>query len=100
VDQLVKKFFDRICQTYRSEAGNNPRFAAVAGELQVEKIVGLLEMKWRYQQQLEYYRRDGRLWVLHPTAWLARVRRDAKAREVAQLKAEGLRILRSKSLCG
>jgi glycosyltransferase involved in cell wall biosynthesis len=100
VDQLVKKFFDRICQTYRSEAGNNPRFAAVAGELQVEKIVELLETKWRYQQQLEYYRRDGRLWVLHPAAWLARVRRDAKAQEVAQLKAEGVRILRSKYLCG
>ena len=96
VDQLVKKFFDRICLTYRSEAANNPGFASLAGELQVEKIVGLLETKWRYQQQLEHYRRDGRLWVLHPAAWLARSRRNAKAREVAQLKAEGLRVLRQR----
>jgi hypothetical protein len=96
VDQLVKKFFDRICQTYRSEAANNPGFASLAGELQVEKIVGLLETKWRYQQELEHYRRDGRLWVFHPAAWLARSRRNAKARDIARLKKQGLRILRTR----
>jgi glycosyltransferase involved in cell wall biosynthesis len=94
VDQLVKKFFDRICQTYRTEAPKNPGFASLAGQLQVDKIVGLLETKWRYQQQLEHYRRDGRVWAFHPTAWLARWRRDTTAREIAQLKQQGLRVLR------
>jgi glycosyltransferase involved in cell wall biosynthesis len=96
VDQLVRKFFDRICQTYRAEMAANPEFAPQAAELQVDRIVGLLESKWRYQQRLEHYRRDGRLWVLHPAAWLARLRRNATARAVEQLKAEGVRILRSK----
>ena len=30
-----------------------------------------------------YRTRHGRLWVLHPGAWLARSRRNAKTREVA-----------------
>jgi glycosyltransferase involved in cell wall biosynthesis len=98
VDQFVRKCFDRICLTYRTELAKNPGFISLARELQVERAIDLLEAKWRYQQQLEYYRRDGRLWVLHPNAWLARIRRDAKGREVAQLKAEGVRVLRSKYL--
>lgn len=93
VEQLVRKFFDRICQTYRTEAANNPGFASLAGELQVDKIVGLLERKWRYQQRLEHYRQDGRIWVFHPGAWQARWRRNRTAREIAELKEEGLGIL-------
>jgi glycosyltransferase involved in cell wall biosynthesis len=98
VDQFVRKCFDRIYLTYRTELANNPGFVSQARELQVERIVELLEAKGRYQQELEYYRRDGRLWVIHPAAWLARSRRNAKGRELDRLKAEGVRLLRSKQL--
>lgn len=96
VDQLVKKMFDRISQTYREEAEKNPEFAALAAELQVDLIVDLLEQKWGFQQQLEQCRRDGGIWSLKPAAWKARGRRDAKAREIAKLRKAGLRVLGSR----
>ena len=96
VDQLVKKFFDRICLTYREELVKNREFAALATELQVDRIVELLERKWGFQRQLEHHRRAGKIWSLNTAAWRARGRRDAQGREIAKLKEAGLRVLAAK----
>ncbi len=93
VDQLGKKMFDQICKTYREHLASHPAFADMARKLQVEKIIGLLESRMNYQHQLEAYRQGGKLWSLNPGAWNARLRRNARTREVARLKAEGLALL-------
>ncbi len=96
VDQLGKKMFDRICQTYRENVASNPAFAATAKKLQVEKIIGLLESRMNYQHQLESHRQSGKLWSLNPSAWNARLRRNSRTKEVARLKQEGLKLLHAK----
>lgn len=95
VDQLGKKMFERICQTYREESAADPAFAASAKNLEVDRIIELLENRMRDQQRLEAHRQGGRIWALNPAAWQARWRRNARTREVARLKLEGLKILRS-----
>ena len=93
VDQLGKKMFDRICQTYREHAAADAGFAAMAKKLRVEKIIELLESRMNYQHQLEAHRHSGKPWSLNPAAWNARLRRNARTREVARLKEAGLELL-------
>ena len=97
VDQLGKKMFERICQTYREHRAADPAFAAVAKQLQVDRIIELLEARMNFQHQLEGYRHGGKLWSLNPGAWAARSKRNAKTREVAALKSEGLKLLHARS---
>jgi glycosyltransferase involved in cell wall biosynthesis len=97
VDQLGKKMFDRICQTYREQCAGDAAFAAIAEKLQVERIIKLLEARMNYQHQLESFRHGGKLWSLKPAAWNARAKRNAKTREVAALKIEGLKLLRARA---
>jgi len=97
VDQLGKKMFERICQTYREAAASNAEFASLAKRLQVDRIIELLDRQRGFQQQLEEYRRERIPWVFKPAAWAARRRRDAEAREIARLKEAGLVILGSKA---
>ncbi len=93
VDQLGKKMFDRICLTYREQIARDPAFAAVAKKLRVEEIIALLESRMNYQHKLELCRQSGKLWSLNPAAWNARWQRNARTRDVAQLKEAGLKLL-------
>jgi hypothetical protein len=93
VNRLVRKFFDRACQTFREEADRNTNFASLARQLQVEQIIGLLEGQVHWQEQLEQCRRRALPWVLNPAAWSARCRRDGKSRAIARLKQAGLALL-------
>ncbi len=97
VDQLGKKMFERICQTYREAAASHPEFASVAKQLQVDRLIELLDRQRGFQQQLEECRRARVPWVLKPAAWRARWRRDAEAREIARLKQAGLDLLGSQN---
>jgi hypothetical protein len=93
VHHLGRKMFDRICLTYREEAARNPKFAAVAAESQVPRMVELLERHLHQQEALERHRRGPLNWGFKPAAWLCRFRRNATRREVARLKAAALRRL-------
>jgi hypothetical protein len=98
VDQLGKKMFERVGQTYREAVAADPQFGSLAKQLQVDRIVELLDRQRGFQQQLEEFRRERVPWVLKPTAWQARWRRDVEAREIARLKDAALGILGSEDL--
>lgn len=98
VDQLGRKMFERICRTYQEAAAINPEFASAAKQLQVDRIIELLDRQRGFQQQLEECRSARVPWVLKPAAWQARWRRDGEAREIARLKHAGLALLGSQAL--
>jgi glycosyltransferase involved in cell wall biosynthesis len=89
VDQMSKKMLDRICQTYREEKASKPEFARTAEELQIERMIELLYDQLTCQQRLEEYRRDS-IWIFKPRAWKARSARDAKKRQLEELKTTGI----------
>jgi hypothetical protein len=88
VDQMSRKMLDRICQTYREAATSSPALAQTAKDLQVDRMIELIEEQLVWQQRLEDYRRRS-IWVLRPGAWKARMARDANGREIRQLKEAG-----------
>jgi hypothetical protein len=93
VDQIGKKMLERIRQTYREAVGRDPEFAGLTKQLQVDRIMDLLERQRGFQQQLEDCRRAGIPWVLQPSAWRARSRRNTEAREIAALKMAALELI-------
>jgi glycosyltransferase involved in cell wall biosynthesis len=92
VDQMSRKMLDRICRTYRDAAASSPELAQIARDLQVDRMIELIEEQLVCQQRLEDYRRAS-LWVLQPGAWRARVARNTKGRALKQLKETGVRKL-------
>jgi glycosyltransferase involved in cell wall biosynthesis len=94
VDQMSRKMLDRICRTYRETAAGNAELAATAKELQVDRMIELIEEHLICQHQLEEYRHRS-LWVFHPGAWQARVARNAKSRELRRLEEAGVEKLQA-----
>ena len=93
VDQFARKLLARIRRTYQEEAQRNAEFAALARRLKVDRMIELLEQRLEEQERLEQYRRGHSIWVLHPSAWRARRRRNALHREVLRLRDAALPIL-------
>ena len=93
VDQFVRKLLARIVRTYREETASNPQFAVLAEKLQMEKLIELLRQQLDQQERLEHYRENRSIWVLHPSAWLARWRRNAMGKEIRRLQDAALPLL-------
>jgi glycosyltransferase involved in cell wall biosynthesis len=90
VDQMSRKMLDQICRTYREATAASAEFEQAAKDLHVERMIELIEQQLACQQRLEEYRRRS-IWVFFPGAWRARFARNARARELNQLKEAGVR---------
>jgi Glycosyl transferase family 2 len=85
-EQLTRKMFARVCQTFREESARNPAFAELAGRLRVEEAMALLGRQAACQEQLEACREGPWPWVLNPAAWRSRRQRNVLRRALARLK--------------
>ncbi len=87
VDRLGPKLLALVERTYRRHLKDNPDFRAAAMDLEIERILGLLRQQQEAQERLETVRAHFWPWVLSPTAWKARMRRNGFKRQIERLKS-------------
>ncbi len=93
VDGLGRKLLGLIERTYRRKIREHPEFRAIAKELEIEDILRLLHERQAAQDQLERARATRWPWVLSPSAWRARLRRNRLVRQLETIKSSGVRVL-------
>jgi Glycosyl transferase family 2 len=93
VEGLTQKLFDLVERTYRQHLQAHPEFLATAADLQIERVLDLLQQQRQAQARLEAARASSWPWVLNRLAWRARAQRNALVRQLRSVKSAGVRHL-------